>query len=66
MILVLVDSLPCLLGYFSIIEALPYDRPNTAMAGFDLCPACRAEYENPADRRFHAEPNSGRRSPLAF
>jgi hydrogenase maturation protein HypF len=43
---------------FSIIEALPYDRPNTTMRGFTLCPACRAEYEHPADRRFHAQPNA--------
>ena len=26
------------------------------MAGFPLCPDCRREYEDPADRRFHAEP----------
>lgn len=43
---------------FSIIEALPYDRPNTTMKHFDMCPDCRAEYENPADRRFHAQPNA--------
>ena len=41
---------------FSIITALPYDRPNTTMAGFQMCDACRAEYDNPADRRFHAQP----------
>jgi len=35
---------------------LPYDRPNTSMAGFPLCPACEAEYRDPVDRRFHAEP----------
>ena len=23
-----------------------------------MCPACRAEYEDPADRRFHAQPNA--------
>ena len=23
-----------------------------------MCPSCRAEYENPLDRRFHAEPNA--------
>ena len=26
------------------------------MAGFKLCPACQADYENPRDRRFHAQP----------
>jgi hydrogenase maturation protein HypF len=40
---------------FSIVEALPYDRSRTTMAGFPLCPACTAEYADPADRRFHAE-----------
>jgi hydrogenase maturation protein HypF len=43
---------------FSIIEALPYDRPRTTMAGFEMCEACRAEYEDPRDRRFHAQPNA--------
>lgn len=41
---------------YTIIEAIPYDRPNTTMASFELCEACRAEYENPRDRRFHAQP----------
>jgi hydrogenase maturation protein HypF len=41
---------------YTLIEALPYDRPNTTMRGFPLCDACREEYENPLDRRFHAEP----------
>jgi hydrogenase maturation protein HypF len=41
---------------FTIVRALPYDRPNTTMAGFALCPECRGEYEEPADRRFHAQP----------
>lgn len=43
---------------FSIIEALPYDRPNTTMKKFVMCERCRAEYEDPADRRFHAQPNA--------
>lgn len=41
---------------FSIIESLPYDRPNTSMKIFNMCKQCRDEYENPLDRRFHAQP----------
>lgn len=43
---------------FSIIQALPYDRPNTTMKHFTMCEACQAEYDNPLDRRFHAQPNA--------
>jgi hydrogenase maturation protein HypF len=41
---------------YTLITAMPYDRPNTSMAGFPLCDDCRSEYENPLDRRFHAQP----------
>lgn len=41
---------------FSIIEKIPYERENTTMKVFPLCEACREEYENPLDRRFHTEP----------
>jgi hydrogenase maturation protein HypF len=41
---------------YTLIEALPYDRPNTTMKGFPLCADCEREYLNPLDRRFHAEP----------
>ena len=37
---------------------MPYDRPNTTMAGFTMCAACEAEYHDPTDRRFHAQPNA--------
>lgn len=43
---------------YSIIERLPYDRPNTTMHSFEMCAECRAEYEDPLDRRFHAQPNA--------
>jgi len=43
---------------FTIIEALPYDRPNTTMRRFALCPDCQTEYADPLDRRFHAQPNA--------
>lgn len=41
---------------FSIVRALPYDRPNTSMTVFPLCTACAAEYDHPSNRRFHAQP----------
>ena len=28
------------------------------MAAFTMCPACQREYDDPHDRRFHAEPNA--------
>lgn len=43
---------------FTIIESVPYDRPNTTMKGFPMCPECQEEYEDPRDRRFHAQPNA--------
>ncbi|HTT20010.1 MAG TPA: carbamoyltransferase HypF [Candidatus Sulfotelmatobacter sp.] len=42
----------------TILNNIPYDRPNTTMRGFVLCPACRLEYESAHDRRFHAQPNA--------
>ena len=40
---------------FTVIESLPYDRPTTSMAAFPMCGACREEYTDPADRRYHAQ-----------
>ena len=41
---------------FTIIRAMPYDRPYTVMSAFPLCPQCDREYRDPYDRRFHAQP----------
>jgi hydrogenase maturation protein HypF len=43
---------------FTIIQDIPYDRHKTTMAPFVMCPICQKEYENPSDRRFHAQPNA--------
>ena len=32
---------------FTIVAGIPYDRPLTTMARFQMCAACRAEYEDP-------------------
>lgn len=41
---------------YTIIDALPYDRPFTSMANFKLCPNCEQEYNDPMNRRHHAQP----------
>jgi len=41
---------------YTIIQTLPYDRPRTSMARFQMCPQCRREYTDPSNRRYHAQP----------
>ncbi len=41
---------------YSVIERLPYDRPNTTMKSWPFDAFCAAEYGDPANRRFHAQP----------
>ncbi len=43
---------------YTIVKKVPYDRPNTTMAGFRMCPDCEHEYHDPSDRRFHAQPTA--------
>jgi hydrogenase maturation protein HypF len=43
---------------FTIIKRIPYDRPFTTMQPFKMCAACQNEYDDPKDRRFHAQPNA--------
>ena len=40
---------------FTVIEGLPYDRPQTSMSEFPMCLSCEGEYTNPLDRRYHAQ-----------
>lgn len=41
---------------YTIVQRVPYDRPNTTMSGFAMCGACAGEYRDAGDRRFHAQP----------
>ena len=41
---------------YTVIRALPYDRPNTTMKDWPLDEYCDAEYHDPSNRRFHAQP----------
>jgi|HubBroStandDraft_6_1064221.scaffolds.fasta_scaffold00264_15 hydrogenase maturation protein HypF len=41
---------------YTVVRALPYDRPNTTMKDWLLDDYCTAEYCDPGNRRFHAQP----------
>lgn len=41
---------------FTIIQSMPYDRPNTTMAEFEMCSVCEQEYQDAHNRRYHAQP----------
>jgi len=41
---------------YTVIVALPYDRPNTTMKQWSLDAYCDGEYQDPGNRRFHAQP----------
>ena len=43
---------------FTITQDIPYDRPQTTMAVFQMCAQCQCEYDDPTNRRFHAQPNA--------
>ncbi|MFP4110791.1 MAG: carbamoyltransferase HypF [Desulfonatronovibrio sp.] len=42
----------------TITRSIPYDRPSTSMACFEMCRDCLTEYQDPLNRRFHAQPNA--------
>jgi hydrogenase maturation protein HypF len=41
---------------YTVVQSLPYDRPNTTMKQWQLDDYCVAEYSDPGNRRFHAQP----------
>ena len=41
---------------YTVIERLPYDRPNTTMKRWPMDTACSVPHADPDDRRFHAQP----------
>lgn len=43
---------------YTIIKDIPYDRPKTTMAAFEMCPQCKNEYDDPLNRRYHAQPTA--------
>ncbi len=40
---------------YSILHAIPYDRANTSMDTYPMCPLCDEEYRTSSNRRFHAQ-----------
>lgn len=43
---------------WSITRTFPFEREHTSMSLFEMCHACKNEYINPDDRRFHSQTNS--------
>ncbi len=43
---------------YTVIHHLPYDRAQTSMSKFKMCPECQAEYDSYLSRRHHAQPNA--------
>ena len=43
---------------YSITKKFPFERENTAIEVFKMCPNCLAEYQNSDDVRFHSQTNS--------
>ena len=43
---------------YSVTKKFPFERENTAIEVFKMCPNCLEEYQNPDDVRFHSQTNS--------
>ncbi|WQS13672.1 carbamoyltransferase HypF [Helicobacter pylori] len=40
---------------YSLLNALPYDRENSALKPFKLCEFCTSTYQDPTNKRFHIQ-----------
>lgn len=43
---------------YSITRRVPFDRENTSLSNFMMCPSCKKEYDNSGDRRYCSQTNS--------
>ena len=43
---------------YAVTRYFPFERENTALAGFPMCSDCREEYTSPENRRFHSQTNT--------
>ncbi|EMH23710.1 carbamoyltransferase HypF [Helicobacter pylori] len=51
---------------YSLLNAMPYDRENSALKPFKLCKFCASIYQNPTNKRFHIQGISCKKCGIAL
>ncbi|WRE31156.1 carbamoyltransferase HypF [Helicobacter pylori] len=51
---------------YSLLNALPYDRENSALKPFKLCDFCASTYQDPTNKRFHIQGISCKKCGIAL
>ncbi|WRE32566.1 carbamoyltransferase HypF [Helicobacter pylori] len=51
---------------YSLLNALPYDRENSALKPFKLCDFCASVYQDPTNKRFHIQGISCKKCGIAL
>ncbi|WP_164501200.1 carbamoyltransferase HypF [Helicobacter pylori] len=51
---------------YSLLNALPYDRENSALKPFKLCGFCTSTYQDPTNKRFHIQGISCKKCGIAL
>ncbi|WRD02041.1 carbamoyltransferase HypF [Helicobacter pylori] len=51
---------------YSLLNAMPYDRENSALKPFKLCEFCASVYQDPTNKRFHIQGISCKKCGIAF